>query len=137
MSSVPGSNEEQGALFGVDVKVIGSGTTDPLSYETERRVTFTDAETPLPEAVEPDTVEHTLGEDRVLIAVQDEVAARRNSLKQSGLHSPLQRDGTYLAVRVGDFLPDFGKVTYRNFVAAYKRASELETDRLQRIRLSS
>jgi hypothetical protein len=126
MSSVPNSREDQRALFGLDVEVIGNGTTDPGSYQAERKVTFTDAETLPSEVVELDSVGQPLDDDEILSAVRDEVAARRR--RQALLHR-----GSYLDVRVGDYLPeDFGPVTMENIENALVKAAELEAKRRRR-----
>jgi hypothetical protein len=133
MSSVPNSREDQRALFGLDVEVIGNGTTDPGSYQAERKVTFTDAETLPSEVVELDSVGQPLDDDEILSAVRDEVAARRRRQAQAGRHSPLRHRGSYLDVRVGDYLPeDFGPVTMENIENALVKAAELEAKRRRR-----
>jgi len=38
----------------------------------------------------------------------------------------MQREGCYAAVRVGDFLPDFGPVTHGNFSEAAIYAANLD-----------
>ena len=123
-------HETQGELFAVELE--SSGTTDP---NTPRMVTahFTEAEGGLfPEVVEQAPVVD-LNQSAITATVRAEVAQRNRRRAQLGKHSPLQREdeagGDYTRVKVGDYLPDFGPVTYNNYTDAQMYAHTLEKKR--------
>ncbi len=118
------STEDQGALF--SEQVVHSGETDPefqttsYTYEASPEGIYP-SESQIAEAVaeDPDFVKN----------VKEAVKTQHRRAAQTGRHSPLERDGSYLNVQVGDYLPDFGPVTYRNFPRAEEHARSLEADR--------
>ncbi len=119
--------EGQGALF--SERTVSSAETDPLlqsaSYEYQ----------PVPEGVYEDTDKADVipieSDPNLVNAVKEAVKTQHRRSAQIGKHSPLERDGSYLNVQVGDFLPNFGPVTYRNFERAEEYARELEQQRKQ------
>jgi hypothetical protein len=64
-------------------------------------------------------------------AVVQEQHTRNRRQGNQGKHSPLQRDGNYQQIRLGDFLPGFGPVTERRWEEAKAHARGLEDKRLK------
>lgn len=127
----PSPNPDQGAFF--DPQPVGNGSTDPLSHE----VTWQLGEA-VPEGLFPadrlGKVTHnpTLYEtEKKAIEEAAHTANRRRA--QLAKHSPLVRDGSYMSIQLGDYLPGFGPVKERNWEDAKARARELETRRLARL----
>lgn len=120
----------QGSLF-AEVVTTRYPTTDPDDAIETIKYDLGEGEGVFPEIAEAPVPERTALEIATEAA---EMAMERSSLGggQRGAHSPLQRDGTYLAVKAGDFLPGFGKVTHSNFTRAYEVARSLENRRLHR-----
>jgi len=121
-------HEQQGALF--NEEIIVGGATDPELYSTATEFT------PAPEGVYPETTE-TIQDpegEAVVEAVRQAAAIIKNNrhVAQVGKHSPLERDGSYENIQAGDFLKDFGPVTYRNFEDAKRHAAQLEQQRRSR-----
>lgn len=117
---------DQGELM--TVEWVGSGLPDPMDYTVEPTLTVH------PEGVfpEPESAPESIPGEAILPpAVESEIKRRAHSLAQLGKHSPLQRDGTYLAVRPGDVLPQFGVVTYSNIDRARAHSRQLEDERLK------
>lgn len=120
----------QGELF--EVLLENTGTTDPGTPRTITAHFVTHAEGIFTEMDEPTPSVIDLDQPTVTAVVHAEVAKRKRHQAQLGKHSPLQRDGTYLSVRPGDVLPDFGIVTLRNRLEAQAHAEQLEAKRTQR-----
>jgi hypothetical protein len=116
-------SQDQGALF---AEHISGGATDPALYDPKVELE------PIPEGVyqEKSTPTPELLADKELIeSVHKAVVTQHRRTGQTGKHSPLQREGTYTALKPGDYLPGFGPVTDTNFSAAKKRAEQLEQQR--------
>jgi hypothetical protein len=121
----------QGGLFGVDETIVGNGLPDAGAYEARKLGTITLGETFPAEEVANEPAVATMDAPEVVAAIASAVATENRSRAQRGQHSPLQRDGTYLTVRVGDVLPHgFGPVTHRNLAQAREVAQQLEKRRL-------
>jgi hypothetical protein len=125
-SGSPESHEVQGALF--ETHEISSGVTDPALASTRVELE------PVPEGFYPEKTEPVseivVNEDKTAKdALHQEVVSRNRHDAQVGKHSPLSRTGTYEDIQVGDYLPGFGPVTYRNFSDASKYAVDLEARR--------
>ncbi|MBC7581567.1 hypothetical protein H7097_01730 [Aeromicrobium sp.] len=109
---------DQGQLFPVEVSrehpaqigevVEGGVFPDELSALTEDKTPFHEA---------------------VHAAVVAEQHTRNRRIGQSGKHSTLDREGTYLQIKPGDFLPGFGPVKDSNWQAAKSHAQKLEAER--------
>mgnify|MGYP005810480909 CR=1 FL=1 len=117
-------NTEQGVLF--EVVLAGNGLTEPTSYQAhglvKEGIGFPEGK--IPEGTSAGESQIT---DAFHEAIRQEAVQRRRRQAQSGEHSPLQRDGTYQTVRVGDYLPGgFGPVTYRNLRQAQQYAASLD-----------
>jgi len=126
MTSTPDIVPPQGSLF--DVELVGSGNPDPDSY------TVTGHLTPNPDGVFPEGAQdNPVGlpapDSALLDTLHQEAQTRRRSLDQTGRHSPLQRDGSYLHVRPGDVLPGYGIVRGVN-PSVLQHAQTLEDQRL-------
>jgi hypothetical protein len=114
---------QQGALFAEEI--VGLGVTDPELQVRETRFEPVDGGI-FPEAT---ASYEAPGGEALARSVHDAVVTDHRRKAQTGKHSPLQRDGTYEAVRPGDVLPQFGVVTYRNFDQAKAHARVLEAER--------
>lgn len=66
-------------------------------------------------------------------AVQKAEQTRNKRDAQAGKHSVLARDGSYLTIRPGDYLPGFGPVMDRNWENAKAYANRLERERTAKI----
>lgn len=110
----------QEVLFGI-VPVV-SGETDPelVSHSVEF---IAAAEIP---TVQIDQTPRTTSDLRIITKVHEAVAKDRRRSAQTGKHSPLERDGTYLSVKPGDVLPGFGVVKRMNLSDAMRHASSLQ-----------
>ena len=123
-------NEGQGALF--SEQIVRSGGTDPVlqsvtqHYEAMPDGVYNSLEQTIPK-------ESPFTDPQLVEAVHKAVVTDRRRVSQAGKHSPLQRDGTYLTVRPGDYLPEgFGAVTDGNYQGAKLFASGLEDRRLRK-----
>lgn len=67
-------------------------------------------------------------------AVVAEQQTRNRRQGNLGKHSPLQRDGDYTRIQLGDYLPGFGAVKERNWEEAKAAARKLEADRTAKLR---
>lgn len=116
---------QQGSLF--EAHIVPSGVTDPeLSSQS---VVFEAApDGHYDEEAAPET---NRSEDTVVIdGLKEAVAKKKNHDAQIGLHSPLQRSGSYQnGLKVGDYLPGFGPVKYRNLDEAQRHAARLDRER--------
>ena len=119
---IAGTENIQGALF--ETHIATGGATDPeLLSET---ATYE----PQPDGFYPETTEQSSREDTEVSEQAKEAVKRTNRHRgQLGKHSPLERNGSYEDVQVGDYLPGFGPVTYTNFSDALLHAESLEKQR--------
>lgn len=129
MVNPPEIPDGQGSLF--ETQLIGNGITEPADYRVTAELT------PAPDGVYAEnkadpTTEPVLEDTEVLEAIRAEIKTRHRQIAQTGKHSPLQREGSYLAVQPGDVLPAFGVVTHSNFRAAQQVARKLENQRVAR-----
>lgn len=134
--NIPQPSHDQGALFTTEVTAITVGAADPDTqkhaciihlepveegvYEADIHPAATESNPPTPQDV------------AFMRDVHESVVTHRRRQAQAGKHSPMTRDGNYLTIRFGDFLPDFGPVTRRNIAEAEKHAQELEKQRFNR-----
>ncbi|HSX53151.1 MAG TPA: hypothetical protein VLF90_02150 [Patescibacteria group bacterium] len=116
----PNINQEpqQGFLF----KDVRPGTTEPDQIANQTQHFELTPEGEFPEAIEP-TIPETDP------ATHSAVVTNRRHRAQLGKHSPLERDGNYSNVKVGDVLPGFGPVTHTNRSAAEQYAHKLDSER--------
>lgn len=124
------NREEQGALF--DVSFEGNGAVEP----SQHRLTAHFEDNPTgdgtfesPTLPEVPVIE---GDPALLETARADAERRKHSAAQRGLHSPLQRDGSYQNIRLGDWLPGYGAVTERDWDNAVVKARELESARVAR-----
>lgn len=119
-------DEVQGLLFRRHISF--GGVTDP---ELADPVVIYE---PVPGGFYPDAYADNLEKFRdpeLLAKIVEDQKSRKHRSGQLGKHSPLARDGSYKNLRVGDFLPGFGPVTYTNIDAAHSHADVLEDQRLE------
>ena len=111
--------DDQGQLFAVDItrhKPAEIGEIGPV---------FPDELEPTEESAETRHLHEAVHE-----AVVAEQQTRNRREGNRGKHSPLQRDGSYENIQLGDFLPGFGPVTERHWEEAKAHARSLESRRL-------
>ena len=125
----------------IEVEVSGSGLTDPENHRRIAKVVGIRPEGVLPQEAE-------VGEGMVTpeaaatSALAEATKTEHRRRAQLGKHSPLQRDGSYLAIRLGDVLPpdeSLGRgerliVKERNYEDAKRYAAKLESKRLEHLR---
>lgn len=117
----------QGELFGVVLEP--SGLPEPGEQNLTARVTEVYPEGHFPE---PEEAEGVITPESHAAEVAHAAEVTRNRREGNrGKHSPLERDGSWLQIRPGDFLPDFGPVKDRNWENAKAFAARLEKKRLE------
>lgn len=118
---------DQGALF--ETHIIPSGVTDPEFAQNKIELE------PAPEGFYAEKTEPideiTVEEDETAAAALHKAVVKDNQHKaQVGKHSPLERSGSYeKGLKVGDYLPGFGPVKYRNIDDARRYAAGLDAER--------
>jgi hypothetical protein len=125
MPKTPENINGQGSFFSEEQ--VSHGAMDPEHY-TGPTVEITPVPGGTFEATKP-VNELDFSEPELAAAVHDETVSRRNRLAQTGKHSPLQREGSYSALRPGDVLPGFGVVKYGNLQEAQAHAAMLDAAR--------
>lgn len=133
-------SQGQGQLFGVNE--ISSGVTDPALQSTRIEIVDVGPDGVYQEV--DDTNSEQAQENQpapVVEAIRKAVQTQNRHKGNLGKHSALERSGSYADletgksnIQIGDFLPGFGPVTYRNAEAAHKHALKLEKDRQQKRR---
>lgn len=122
-------SEVQGALFATHI--VHSGVPDPELATTSVHL----EPAPTGHYPEQETALETTGEieNPVVKAVHQAVGTDNRRKAQLGKHSSLERSGSYVeGLQVGDYLPNFGPVTYRNLSQAREHAASLEAKRKSR-----
>ncbi|MGH7241578.1 MAG: hypothetical protein ACREGB_04745, partial [Candidatus Saccharimonadales bacterium] len=109
---------DQGQLFPVEI----SRSHPPVIGEVVEGGVFPED---LPLTEEPARHIH----EAIHEAVVAEQQTRNRRDGNRGKHSPLQRDGSYQTIQLGDYLPGFGPVTERKWEEAKVYAAQLEAKR--------
>lgn len=130
----------QGALIAAEM--VGNGATDSKDFRRVGQIIGVNPEGFFPDETSP-TIEDAITPEEHLSTegLKAQMTANRRRA-QVGKHSPLQRDGTYLTLMIGDVLPPdktLGRerpliVRERDFEYAKRYAAALEKQRLERIK---
>ena len=116
---------QQGQLFPVET----SRLHPPIIGEVTGEGVFPEDMPATPEGAETQHLHEAIHE--AVVAEQQTRNRRQGNL---GKHSPLQRDGDYTRIQLGDYLPGFGPVKERNWEEAKAAARKLEAARTAKLR---
>ncbi|QQS18870.1 hypothetical protein IPL68_02310 [Candidatus Saccharibacteria bacterium] len=134
------TDPNQGAFIAAEM--LGNGGTDPQSFGLIGRIIGVEPDGFFPDQAPPSTDEAITPEAHLTTTALKEQHTAKRRRAQIGKHSPLQRDGTYMTLMLGDVLPpneNLGRekpliVKEGNYADAKRYAAALECIRLERIR---
>lgn len=124
---------DQGFLIEVGHK--SNGLTDAAQQVGSAFITRVVEDGIYPDQAAEAMPEGVVSAEQVAIDGAKEAAkTQKRSEAQRGKHSPITRDGNYLSLRLGDYLPGYGAVTEKDWDNAKRHARTLEEARRQKLR---